>query len=107
MSKIMSSLFLTIVTCLLVSATSSNPADPQAPSAPFVHQSKTLGLDESTELRMNQSEVSPTMQDAHPSMNQAIIYTCPMHPEVRQTSPEECPQCGMTLVEKNSPQEKS
>jgi P-type Cu+ transporter len=25
------------------------------------------------------------------------IYTCPMHPEVRQDSPGNCPQCGMTL----------
>ena len=26
-----------------------------------------------------------------------IIYTCPMHPEVRQNHPGNCPQCGMTL----------
>lgn len=24
-------------------------------------------------------------------------YTCPMHPEVRQTGPGECPKCGMAL----------
>ena len=28
----------------------------------------------------------------------AIIYTCPMHPEVRQNAPGSCPKCGMTLV---------
>ena len=27
------------------------------------------------------------------------IYTCPMHPEVRQNEPGKCPICGMTLVE--------
>ena len=26
-----------------------------------------------------------------------IIYTCPMHPEVRQNHPGNCPKCGMTL----------
>jgi nucleoside-diphosphate-sugar epimerase len=26
-----------------------------------------------------------------------LAYTCPMHPEVRQTSPGNCPRCGMTL----------
>lgn len=26
------------------------------------------------------------------------VYTCPMHPEVRQNSPGSCPKCGMTLV---------
>ncbi len=25
------------------------------------------------------------------------IYTCPMHPEVRQNGPGRCPKCGMTL----------
>ena len=26
-----------------------------------------------------------------------IIYTCPMHPEIRQDRPGDCPKCGMTL----------
>jgi Cu+-exporting ATPase len=26
------------------------------------------------------------------------IYTCPMHPEVQQDHPGDCPKCGMTLV---------
>jgi P-type Cu+ transporter len=26
-----------------------------------------------------------------------IVYTCPMHPEVRQDHPGTCPKCGMTL----------
>ena len=25
------------------------------------------------------------------------IYTCPMHPEVRQVGPGACPKCGMAL----------
>jgi Cu+-exporting ATPase len=25
------------------------------------------------------------------------IYTCPMHPEVRQVGPGSCPKCGMAL----------
>ena len=25
------------------------------------------------------------------------IYTCPMHPQVRQAGPGNCPICGMTL----------
>jgi P-type Cu+ transporter len=27
----------------------------------------------------------------------ATIYTCPMHPEIRQDRPGQCPKCGMTL----------
>jgi hypothetical protein len=26
-----------------------------------------------------------------------IVYTCPMHPEVRQSDPGTCPKCGMEL----------
>jgi len=40
-----------------------------------------------------------------------VIYTCPMHPEVQQDHPGNCPKCGMTLepktmsaVEEESPE---
>ena len=29
-----------------------------------------------------------------------LIYTCPMHPEVRQSEPGRCPGCGMELIAK-------
>jgi len=29
--------------------------------------------------------------------NGAVIYTCPMHPQIRQAGPGICPICGMTL----------
>ncbi len=28
----------------------------------------------------------------------AESYTCPMHPEINQSQPGQCPKCGMTLV---------
>ena len=28
---------------------------------------------------------------------ETVIYTCPMHPEIRQDHPGNCPKCGMTL----------
>jgi len=28
---------------------------------------------------------------------QAVMYICPMHPEVRQGEPGRCPKCGMAL----------
>ena len=28
---------------------------------------------------------------------EGTIYTCPMHPQIRQTSPGNCPICGMVL----------
>lgn len=32
-----------------------------------------------------------------PSAAAGVIYTCPMHPEIRQAGPGNCPICGMTL----------
>ena len=29
------------------------------------------------------------------------IYTCPMHPQIEQDHPGDCPICGMTLEPKN------
>lgn len=31
-----------------------------------------------------------------------VVYTCPMHPEVRQPAPGQCPKCGMNLVPENA-----
>ena len=30
--------------------------------------------------------------------NNGLIYTCPMHAEIKQPGPGSCPICGMTLV---------
>ncbi|QAU33319.1 copper-translocating P-type ATPase [Janthinobacterium sp. 17J80-10] len=34
---------------------------------------------------------------AHDATMAGTIYTCPMHPEIRQPTPGNCPKCGMTL----------
>jgi P-type Cu+ transporter len=31
------------------------------------------------------------------NQNQTAVYTCPMHPEIRQSGPGTCPICGMAL----------
>jgi Cu+-exporting ATPase len=28
----------------------------------------------------------------------AVVYTCPMHPEVREAKAGKCPKCGMGLL---------
>lgn len=46
-------------------------------------------------------KVSDTLQKTEPPIDNAAalgtIYTCPMHPEVRQSHPGICPKCGMAL----------
>ena len=41
-----------------------------------------------------------TKTESTPAGSSAIKYTCPMHPEVVQDTPGNCPKCGMKLVEK-------
>jgi Cu+-exporting ATPase len=36
-------------------------------------------------------------RQAAPATPGNVIYTCPMHPEVRQDRPGDCPKCGMAL----------
>jgi len=39
--------------------------------------------------------VAPAPAAAEPAAG--TVYTCPMHPEIRQSHPGNCPKCGMTL----------
>src|SRR3989344_7005427 len=34
----------------------------------------------------------------HNHQNFQVVYTCPMHPEIKQDRPGMCPECGMNLV---------
>ena len=49
-------------------------------------------------FRDHPSDYLPSKQIATPMPSVARdIYTCPMHPEVRQEGPGQCPKCGMAL----------
>src|SRR5690242_14678513 len=39
----------------------------------------------------------PAEAVARPAAPAGAIYTCPMHPEIRQPGPGSCPICGMAL----------
>jgi P-type Cu+ transporter len=40
---------------------------------------------------------APVLTTAESHAQTGTVYTCPMHPEVRQESPGVCPKCGMAL----------
>lgn len=47
---------------------------------------------------MNEQAASSSAPNSQTSAAEGgVIYTCPMHPEVRQRGPGSCPKCGMTL----------
>src|SRR5712691_5190715 len=35
---------------------------------------------------------------AQPEYNEQVVYSCPMHPDVKSNSPGKCPICGMQLI---------
>lgn len=93
----------------------ASPTSSQAgESAPYVASSS---LDDETTraitARLKETGASQGKIDDHPghtaqpsttpsqkSESKAVVYTCPMHPEIQQNQPGDCPICGMTLIEK-------
>lgn len=43
------------------------------------------------------SPVAASSKPSRPGVVNAQVYTCPMHPQIRQTGPGSCPICGMAL----------
>lgn len=70
-----------------------HPANPQAQEAPFTPPRDLLA-----------EPVSPSLANP-PVQKEVEVYTCPMHPDVREPTPGKCPKCGMTL-EAAAPTEK-
>ncbi|MFZ8260789.1 heavy metal-binding domain-containing protein, partial [Staphylococcus aureus] len=35
--------------------------------------------------------------ESAPDVPEGTVYTCPMHPQIRQIGPGSCPICGMAL----------
>src|SRR6516162_7705875 len=46
-------------------------------------------------MHTNSTTTSPHDHDDNPALD--VIYTCPMHPQIRQAGPGFCPICGMAL----------
>ena len=45
----------------------------------------------------NHPSAEPSSAAIEPTLQVATEFTCPMHPEIRQPGPGNCPKCGMTL----------
>lgn len=46
----------------------------------------------------NQKRTQPLSNCAHKAAGDGVIYTCPMHPQIHETQPGNCPICHMFLV---------
>ena len=52
----------------------------------------------STSTTDNTHDMEQHVHDAHTDEEGNIVYTCSMHPQVRQNEPGNCPICGMELI---------
>jgi Cu+-exporting ATPase len=43
------------------------------------------------------SDTPAHVESAAPAAPTAVVYTCPMHPQIRRSEPGNCPICGMAL----------
>lgn len=49
-------------------------------------------------MNSRRSDTVNLVNNSTPSdTSNSAVYTCPMHPEIRQDKPGICPKCGMTL----------
>ncbi len=67
-------------------------------SEPAVESRRSASLLAMTYLR---THGAPSMAPAALTVA-GVIYTCPMHPQIRQVGPGNCPICGMTLEPVNA-----
>ncbi len=82
-----------------------DPADPKAPESAVDPRSPLLeGPAEQPTTPSSASETLPMGHEHHMDSSSgeaspiADVYSCPMHPQVREPKPGKCPICGMTLV---------
>jgi Cu+-exporting ATPase len=75
--------------------TTDAPSDPHAHQAHHAHGHSPHGDPHGGGVRAAQAPPAPA---AAPGKGERDAeYTCPMHPQVRQTGPGNCPICGMVL----------
>jgi hypothetical protein len=72
-------------------ASSRSQTDPANPGAPEVAMASAVSLASRVDAGRGASATAA-------GVDAAVIYTCPMHPQVRSPVPGKCPICGMTLV---------
>ena len=49
------------------------------------------------DMKTMEMDKKPSKEESNPT-----TYTCPMHPEIHEAKPGNCPKCGMKLVPEKS-----
>ncbi len=99
-------LYLTLLTgcashTLQIPLSNNDPANPNAQESAFSPRPNWLQAE--LPVTAEQPVAEPTSPAYPPITAPKTIYTCPMHPEVIQSSLGRCPKCGMRLVPAEPP----
>ncbi len=81
------------------SLSAGHPAHPAAPEAQVRSPSQSNPA-KATAASSNAGPTTATDANETAGEGRTTFYTCPMHPEVQQPDPGQCPKCGMVLVKK-------
>lgn len=73
-----------------------DPAGRETPPSSFNH-TMVQGSDDMHNHPHAGHHANPIAKPAPQPHTAGTVYTCPMHPEIRQDHPGNCPKCGMTL----------
>ncbi|WP_314953796.1 heavy metal translocating P-type ATPase [Bradyrhizobium cosmicum] len=74
--------------------------DPATSKHRFEHRGQTFHFCSAgcrTKFAADPEKYLATDKASEPEMPAGTIYTCPMHPQIRQVGPGSCPICGMAL----------
>jgi hypothetical protein len=75
---------------------SYNPGPESGPDGPAFRPMRSEEEGDIHEGHGDQPDQPPIERSAKPGPSAA--FTCPMHPEIKQEGPGNCPECGMHLV---------
>lgn len=73
---------------------------PPAPEPMHMHGMDMTPAPDAGSAAPSSAKKGEERQPAKPPLGKNQSYTCPMHPEVVQSTPGKCPKCGMKLVAK-------
>ena len=66
-------------------------------------ENKPATVETTPETSMSGAPALATDSTAMPADMAAVRYTCPMHPEIHESGPGQCPKCHMDLVREETP----
>ncbi len=94
-----------------VQLSTPDPADASAASTPVTplpsllegEPARPAAAGPAEEDHSGHHSAAPAADHQHPEPEPAVVYTCPMHPDVRQAEPGTCSICGMKLIPHEKP----